>query len=59
MNPDMPKEGIDRKKYLEIKFNGRKNAKNIYGSIYEKGLKHGIHFQFDTFSTMLGFCLRV
>ena len=47
LNPDMPKEGIDRKKYLEIKFNGKKNAQNIYGSIYEKGLKHDIHFQFD------------
>lgn len=47
LNPDMPLEGMDRKKYLEFKFNGKENALSTYKSIYEVGLKNDIHFQFD------------
>ena len=47
LNPDMPLEGMDRKKYLEFKFNGKENALSTYKSIYEVGLKNNIHFQFD------------
>ena len=47
LNPDMPFEGMDRKKYLEFKFKGKENASRIYESIYEAGLKNDIHFQFD------------
>jgi len=43
----MPQNGIDRQQYLEIKFNGKKNARNTYKKIYEEGLKHNIHFQFE------------
>ena len=46
LNPDMPKEGMDRQKYLELKFSGKENAKQTYASIYESGLKNNIHFQF-------------
>ena len=43
----MPKSGMNRKKYLEIKFNGKKNAEKIYQSIYNQGLDNNIHFQFE------------
>jgi len=51
LNPDMPMDGIERKKYLEIKFNGADNAKNIYNNIYKVGLDNNIHFQFDKITT--------
>ena len=47
LNPKMPSEGMDRKKYLEIKFKGKEKASSAYQSIYEAGLKSDIHFQFD------------
>ena len=51
LNPQMPIEGMDRKKYLEFKFNGKENASHAYKSIYEEGLKNDIHFQFDKIFT--------
>jgi len=47
LNPDMPTEGMERQKYLEIKFGGKINAEKTYKSIYESGLKSNIYFQFD------------
>ena len=47
LNPDIPKEGIERQKYLELKFGGKNNAKKIYQSIHDEGLKNDIYFQFD------------
>ncbi|MDC0037893.1 DsbA family oxidoreductase [Alphaproteobacteria bacterium] len=47
LNPDMPIEGMERKKYLELKFGGKNNYKSIYKNIYNVGLKNNIHFQFD------------
>ena len=47
LNPDMPKEGMKRQSYLEIKFDGKENAKKIYDEIYKSGLSNGIHFQFE------------
>ena len=47
LNPDMPLEGMERKKYLELKFGGKNNYKNIYENIYNVGLKNNIHFQFE------------
>ena len=43
----MPIKGMDRQKYLEDKFNGKKAARDIYQSIYDEGLKNEIYFQFD------------
>ena len=50
LNPDMPLEGMERKKYLELKFGGKNNYKNIYENIYNVGLKNNIHFQFEKIS---------
>ena len=47
LNSDMPLEGMDRQKYLEIKFDGKENAKKIYKDIYKVGLLNDIHFQFE------------
>jgi len=51
LNPDMPLVGIDRQKYLKLKFGSEEKAKNIYKQIYEVGLKNNIHFQFEKIST--------
>ncbi len=50
LNPDMPLIGIDRQKYLKLKFGSKEKAKNIYKKIYEIGLKNNIHFQFEKIS---------
>ena len=42
---------MDRQKYLDLKFNGTDNAKQIYQSIYDDGLSNDIHFQFDKITT--------
>ena len=47
LNPDMPLVGMNRHQYLEMKFNGKENAKKIYKSIHKEGLKNNINFQFD------------
>ena len=51
LNPRMSLEGMDRKKYLETKFNGKDNASRAYKSAYEEGLKNDIYFQFDKIYT--------
>jgi len=33
LNPDMPREGMDRAAYLEGKFGGKENAVRVYGQI--------------------------
>ena len=38
---------MDRQKYLELKFGGKKNAKKTYEDIYDEGLKNELYFQFD------------
>lgn len=43
----MPLEGMERKKFLEIKFGGKENAKKIYDTIYRQGLNNNIYFQFE------------
>tara|TARA_B110000438_G_C15772846_1_gene632724 strand:- start:658 stop:1152 length:495 start_codon:yes stop_codon:yes gene_type:complete len=47
----MPIEGVDRQQYLENKFNGKEEAKKIYQSIDQEGLKNNIYFQFDKIKT--------
>lgn len=47
LNPDMPKEGADRKSYLEAKFGGPERAKEIYARVTAEGAKEGIPFDFD------------
>lgn len=47
LNPDMPKEGADRKSYLEAKFGGPERAKEIYARVSAEGAKEGIAFNFE------------
>lgn len=47
LNPDMPKEGADRKSYLEAKFGGPARAKEVYARVAAEGAKEGIAFDFD------------
>ena len=48
LNPDMPREGADRKSYLEAKFGGPARAKEIYARVAGEGAKEGIAFDFDS-----------
>ena len=46
LNPDMPKDGMDRKTYLETKFGGPDRAKEIYGRIEGAAKDAGIEVDF-------------
>lgn len=45
--PDLPREGVDRKDYLQKKFGGEDRARHIYDNIREAGADDGIDFRFD------------
>ena len=47
LNPDLPSEGIERKRYLEAKFGGPERAAQIYTRVREAGERTGIVFDFD------------
>ena len=47
LNPDMAKDGIERSKYLEIKFGGKKNAQPMYDRMTEEAKKEGLNFNLD------------
>jgi len=47
LNPGMPPEGMDRARYLALKFGGDERAAQIYGMIRETGEAVGIPFAFD------------
>lgn len=47
LNPDMPKEGIERKRYLTLKFGGVERARQLYDNIRRVGITVGIDFAFD------------
>ncbi len=47
LNPDLPREGIDRRRYLEDKFGGRERAQQIYARVSAAGATVGIPFAFD------------
>lgn len=47
LNPDMPREGVDRRTYIESKFGGPARAKEIYVRVGAEGAKEGIAFNFD------------
>lgn len=46
LNPDMPPEGMDRKTYLESKFGGPDNAREIYGRIETAAREAGLDVDF-------------
>lgn len=47
LNPDMPREGVDRATYLEAKFGGKEKARQIYQRVSEAGASEGIDFDFN------------
>lgn len=47
LNPQLPKEGMDRQTYLRSKFGGDAQAKQIYQRIKDAGDEEGIPFAFD------------
>lgn len=47
LDPTLPKEGKDRKQYLEEKFGGSERAKQIYSNILDAGHEDNIAFNFN------------
>lgn len=47
LNPDMPREGMDRRVYLETKFGGRDNAVKTYARIAEAAEAAGLNIDFE------------
>jgi predicted DsbA family dithiol-disulfide isomerase len=47
LDPTRPKEGKDRKQYLEEKFGGSERASQIYTAILDAGRKENIPFNFN------------
>ena len=47
LNPDMPEEGIERSKYLEIKFGGKEFAQPMYDQMTNEAKKEGLNFDLD------------
>jgi predicted DsbA family dithiol-disulfide isomerase len=47
LNPDIPAEGVDRKKYLENKFGGATRAKEIYSRVEAAARGVGLDVRFD------------
>jgi predicted DsbA family dithiol-disulfide isomerase len=42
LNPDMPRDGMDRAQYLEAKFGGRENAARAYAQVEAAALRAGL-----------------
>ena len=47
LNPDMPKEGIERVQYLKIKFGGKEFAQPMYDRMTEEAEKEGLNFNLN------------
>ena len=48
LNPDMPKDGMDRRLYLETKFGGKENAVRVYGQIADAAEAAGLKINFES-----------
>ena len=48
LNPDMPKDGIERSRYLEIKFGGKENSQPMYNRMAEEANKKGLNFNLES-----------
>ena len=44
LNPDMPREGMDRGAYLAAKFGGRENAERVYARVEQACTETGLDF---------------
>lgn len=47
LNPDMPRGGMDRDRYVAAKFGGPERAREIYQRITEAGAGEGLKFRYD------------
>jgi predicted DsbA family dithiol-disulfide isomerase len=47
LNPQLPREGVARKEYVEQKFGGAQHASTIYARVTAAGQGAGIDFAFD------------
>jgi predicted DsbA family dithiol-disulfide isomerase len=47
LNPDLPREGADRRAYLEAKFGGRDRAVQIYARVMEAAERAGVTINLD------------
>lgn len=47
LNPDMPRDGMDRRAYLEAKFGGKEAAVAAYQPVAEKAREAGIEIDFE------------
>jgi predicted DsbA family dithiol-disulfide isomerase len=47
LNPDLPAEGVDRRRYLEDKFGGPERAAEVYARVREAGASVGLAFDFE------------
>ena len=47
LNPDMPKEGLERNRYLEIKFGGKEFAQPMYDQMTNEAKKEDLNFNLD------------
>ena len=47
LNPQMPRDGMDRQTYLNLKFGGADNAAMVYGRIRSVGSEDGLDFNFE------------
>jgi predicted DsbA family dithiol-disulfide isomerase len=47
LNPTLPPEGVDRRRYLEEKFGGPVDVERLHRRVSEAGLSAGIEFRFD------------
>ncbi|UWQ64415.1 DsbA family oxidoreductase [Leisingera caerulea] len=47
LNPDMPREGMDRRDYLERKFGGKEGAVKAYAPVVEHAEKAGLSINFE------------
>jgi predicted DsbA family dithiol-disulfide isomerase len=47
LNPDMPREGMDRRAYLEAKFGGKDGAIAAYAPVVERAEAAGLNIDFE------------
>lgn len=47
LNPDMPEDGMERQRYIEVKFGGSVNAQAVYDQVRAAGESEGIDFAFE------------
>lgn len=52
LNPDMPRDGMDRADYLEAKFGGKAKAAAIYARIEQAALDAGLEIDFAAMKRM-------